>query len=258
MNLEKKITSLVKQKIPLPKANWRLLEKCALYDYNGTLENGAGSKARAYYRKRLAQALAPLGDKKQVASIVAAVYNPPRGSKARNVYYDLLEIGLAHGDIKVELFAEVKARGHSALSRDKLSGLRLLSLSRGTQTLMDAHLHKSGLAGLIERIYSTDPYGGSKDAQCYFLFFLDLLREGALVVKSYEDEWQNFEDMFAADLALAIKLKREPPFKCIWVDRKGQGDEDIEHLEKVYEIYRGKYDWKKRCSEVFEVVSNLR
>jgi len=284
MSFEKIIEGLLK--IPAPeKADFTGAKKVALYDFNGTLASDIRGAGMEKYGSALKNQLSVIekidGDKISGAfarhgiklqgsilgkAVARAVWDlarePPRGTKAREAYYDLLELWVRRGEAGVSVFPDVLKKGN-AIDRDKKEGLEVISLSRGPQGMLEVILKVSGLDSVVSRIYSTIPYGGEKSAECYYRFMLDLLKEGKTVAKAYEDETGNLEGLLAADIALAEKMAlAEVPYEIIWVDRKGEcgegeGRRAMAEFEEAYERSRKKAGWGKGFKQVFRVTDSL-
>lgn len=284
MSLEKKINELLELQAP-EKTDLKALRKVALYDFNGTLASDMRGAGMEKYGKALEDQLSVIANAEDSKIIDAfekkgiklhgnglgravadvaweLAKEPPRGTKAREAYYDLLELWIRRGEAGVSVFPDVWKKGN-AIERDKKQGLQVVALSRGVQKLLDVILQVSRLDSVVEKIYSTIPYGAEKTAKCYYLFMLDLLKEKKLVVKAYEDEIENVEGLLAADIALAAKLEiEEVPYEIIWVDRAGEGKtekgrEKMRGFEGVYERFRNERKWRKEFNEVFRAVNSL-
>lgn len=263
-----------------------LAKPAALYDLNGTLASdmrGAGLEHYADSLKRQLSILETLPDsdvqtafarhglrlegkdagRGMARAVAELVREPARGTSARDVYYDLMELRVRRGEAGASAFDDVFLKGN-ALSRDRKEGLALLSLSRGPKRLLEAVLQAAKLDAAIDRVYSTLPYGAEKTAKCYFLFYLDLLREGFRVVRAYEDEPPNLAGLLAANIALAARLDlKEPPFSIVWVDRKGirstpEGRAALSALESAYASLRKAHGYTKDFSAIFSVTDSLR
>ncbi|MFH1200678.1 MAG: hypothetical protein V1708_06445, partial [Candidatus Micrarchaeota archaeon] len=176
MNLEEKINVLLKLDAPMA-AGLAGAKKAALYDFNGTLASdlrGSGMEnyGLALRRQlsviekidgdRISGAFAKHGIKMQGSIIGKAVAQsvwelacePPRGTKARDVYYDLLELWVRRGTAGVTVFPEVWSKGN-AIDRDRREGLEIISLSRGPQGMLEVILQVSKLDSVVGKIYST-------------------------------------------------------------------------------------------------------
>ncbi|MFH1443179.1 MAG: hypothetical protein ABIG96_04050 [Candidatus Micrarchaeota archaeon] len=247
MEFEQKFNELMKRKVEVH-PRLASLEKAALYDFNGTLVEMKGTGG--IYERKIREMLEPMNqnasDRKIAKYVLNKVKSPKRGTKAREVYYDFLELAIERGEVKMVAFPDVFKKGN-AIENDRKAGLKIISFSRGTDALMKKSMEASGTTRIIGKMYSSIPYGGEKTAACYSGFFLDLLKERKLIVKSYEDEWQNVREMLIADLALAVLLKMQSlPFQIIWVDRKNEimGERvaaEFKHTEAAYEAIRKKY-----------------
>ena len=235
MDLNGKIVELSKRGGKVEKLGVSQMEKVALYDFNGTLVKEIGGESRRYFVAKLKALLEPLSDEKLRSLVLEKISMPERGTKAREVYYDFLEMGLEKGEINPIVFKDVYA-SNNLIERDRKEGLKIISLSRGTDSLLRKILKASGLSETVQEIHSTIPYGGEKTAECYFDFFLDCLKRKQFIVKSYEDEFGNLQNMFCADVALALKLNlKSLPFKIIWVNRKKENrKKEIQEMERIY------------------------
>ena len=257
--LEKKIVELSKRGGRAGQVDFSQMEKAALYDLNGTLVGEFSDKGWEYFEEKLKALLEPIkkDDEKTFNLVLEKIRKPKRGTKAREVYYDFLEMALEKKAIIPKAFGDVFLSDNS-ISRDMKENLKIISLSRGTDSLLDKIVKAGGLSETLQEIHSTIPYGGEKTAECYFEFFLDCLKRKQFIVKSYEDEFGNLQNMFCADVALALKLNlKSLPFKIIWVNRKKENrKKEIEELERVYSGILS--DAPTAFSEVFSEVSSLR
>ena len=141
--------------------------------------------------------------------------------------------------------------------------MKIFCFSRGTQAMIEKTLKASGLDKVVEQIYSVLPYGGVKNKHAYKQFYLDQKKEGSEIVKQYEDEWENLEQLFEAGLEIALELKLDNyPYQIIWVDRshestKNEAKKALEKLEAKYEKLKKEKNWKTAFQKVFEIKSNL-
>ncbi|HLC48704.1 MAG TPA: hypothetical protein VJI13_06530 [Candidatus Norongarragalinales archaeon] len=300
MDLEQKISDLIGHSGKAPKFPARLARKAALYDFNGTLVSDMKGSGMDNYETKLRQAFGPLremedgeiikafgkngitirglgkkgvgieGNKRKdknlakplAESIISIIKSPKRGTKAREIYYDFLELAVERGEISMEPFPDAFAKGN-CIEKDRKAGLSIISLSRGTDRLLQKSIDASGTRGIISKMYSTIPYGGEKTAECYYRFFIELMNKGTLIVKCYEDELANVEGMMVADMALAIKMGLgAPPFKIIWIDRvkNCRKADQIEKIRKLGEFYSGnarRYGWGMEFNNIFEIRGGL-
>lgn len=260
------------------------LEKCAVYDFNGTLAPDLKEQAMAYYKARLEEQLEPLAgvpdaelendlakagfiasERAKIGARLAKIVleriaRPKRGTKAREVYYDLVEIALEKRLIDAKALPDALAP-NNLLNKEKKEGWRIVALSRGTQSLLDKYLKASGLNEVIERIYSTIEFGGEKTKRAYVGCVARLERDGFDARRFYEDEFDNVKQMFAAGLELAKERESAFPFEIVWVDRLGE----LSKRRKEIEAMRAEYDAAKKASkpswrqfkEVFKVTHDL-
>ncbi|MEK6954107.1 MAG: hypothetical protein AABX01_03810 [Candidatus Micrarchaeota archaeon] len=283
--IERNINSLLKIKIKTPKSQKTAFRKAALYDFNGTLVSTMTDEGMRNYERKLGEQLGPLmeiGDdaiirdakkegfeimgknlgKKLSKFILQAIKTPRRGTKAREAYYDFMELALERGEMKIKPVLDAFAKGNF-IESDRREGLKLISLSRGTDALLQKSLKASGFSGIIEKMYSSIPYGGEKGARGYFEFYLDRLNEGISIVKCYEDEWRNVEGLVIADIALAAKLGfKNPPFEIYWIDRgnvRGSKEAKAEMvgLNEAHTILGKKYGWKMQFDKMLQVYGGL-
>lgn|GEM_PF-6768907 len=261
------------------------LKRVALYDLNGTLASDLKGPGMARYGEMLKHQLAwveALSDetvkkvfekneaelkggllgKKVADSVWELAKEPPRGTKAREVYYDLLELWVRRGEAGVTVFPEVW-KPDGAIARDKKMGLEVITLSRGLLRLLNVVMATSKLDRVIDKTYSAIPYGGEKTAQCYYLFLLDLLKERKWVVRAYEDEPGNLEGLLAAGIALSHALElSDVPFEVVWVDRKRErdtyeGQTWLAGFEKEYASMQSAYRLNKPFKEIFTITDSL-
>ncbi|MFH0972178.1 MAG: hypothetical protein V1835_06460 [Candidatus Micrarchaeota archaeon] len=259
MDYGKKFNDLMKWKVRI-NANFASFEKVALYDFNGTLVEMKGTAG--IYERKIREMLEPMmgtaKDRKIANYAVEKIKSPRRGTKAREVYYDFLELAIERGEVKMIPFPDVFMKGN-AIERDMRAGLKIISFSRGTDILMVKSIEASKTGTIIEKMYSSIPYGGEKTAECYFGFFADLLKGKKLIAKSYEDEWGNVADMLIAEMALSAKTGM-PQFEINWVDRKGiqkSMKTDLELLGNFYETKKRQHGWKFDFKEILKVKSGL-
>lgn len=290
MELDRKINKLIRLRGRGLKSQRKTFKEAALYDFNGTLVSDMKGSGMEIYKRKLFQAFGPLLEtgngeiikifgkngltiagknstgkkfpKSLSESVISLIKSPKRGTKARDIYYDFLELAVERGEIGLRAFPDVFMKGN-LIEKDREAGLAIISLSRGTDSILKKSLDASGTGKIIDKMYSTIPFGGEKNAECYYGFYMELLAKGIRVTKSYEDEWKNVEAMFEADLALGVRLKlRAPPFKIIWIDRakdRGRGEikRKIAVFEKAYRIVCKKYGWEMRFGELLQVHGGL-
>lgn len=257
------------------------LKKCVVYDFNGTLAPDFKEQSLAYYKTRVEEQLEPLAqtpdneiendllsagflviERKKIGErlarlVLERVARPKRGTKAREVYYNLVEIALEKRSIDAKALPDALAP-RNLLRKEKKAGWRIVALSRGTQSLLCKYLAASGLASVVERIYSTIEFGGEKTKRAYLGCVKRLERDGFDARRFYEDEFPNVQQMFAAGLELAHEQKSEStfPFEVIWVDR----NEELKKRRKEIAALRADYEkkeFKHPFNEVFKITKNL-
>ncbi|MFH0973669.1 MAG: hypothetical protein V1817_02695, partial [Candidatus Micrarchaeota archaeon] len=255
--------------------------KCVVYDFNGTLAPDFKKQAMAYYRARLEDALEPLvaapdaelenelmkagfiaSERSKIGSrlsriVLERIARPKRGTKARQVYYDLLEAALEKGAIDAKALPDALSP-KSVIRKERREGWRVVALSRGTQSLLDKYLKASGLGEVIERIYSTIEFGGEKTKSAYIGCIKRLEKDGFDARRFYEDEFDNVKQMFAAGLELARERESVFPFEIVWVDRLGE----IEKKKKEIGALRAEYGKAKTTGwaefeAIFKVARDL-
>ena len=257
--------------------NSKDLAKCVVYDFNGTLAPDFKEQAMQYYRTRLEDVLEPLTQARDLelendlqnagfiaserskigvklaAIVLECVARPKRGTKAREVYYDLVEIALEKRLIDAKALPDA-LDSKNLLNKEKKEGWRIVALSLGTQSLLDKYLAASGLDAAVERIYSTIEFGGEKTKKAYIGCIERLAADGFDAKRFYEDEFDNVKQMFAAGLELSDE--HGYPFEIIWVDRNGE----LAAKKKELQTLRAEYDskgFKQGFDSVFKVTKNL-
>ncbi len=259
------------------------LVKCVVYDFNGTLAPDFKEQALAYYRARLEEQLEPLktvsdlelendlqnagfiaSDRSKIGAklsklVLERVARPKRGTTAREVYYDLVEIALEKRLIDAKALPDA-LDSKNLLNKEKNEGWRIVALSRGTQSLLDKYLAASGLDAVVERIYSTIEFGGEKTKKAYLGCVRQLEKDGFDAKRFYEDEFDNVKQMFASGLELAKERKTAYPFEIVWVDRLGE----LAAKKKEIVAMRAEYDAAKKekpgwlgFNEVFKATKDL-
>ncbi|MFH1750862.1 MAG: hypothetical protein ABH863_04235 [Candidatus Micrarchaeota archaeon] len=282
------LEALLKNSIKIRKPPKSGYQKAALYDFNGTLVSDMKGSGMELYEKRLRQAFGPLmeiEDEKIIQelgkngieiggnikkgfnlanplaeSIIALIKTPRRGTKAREIYYDFVELAVEREEIGIKPFPDVVAKGNR-IDSDRREGLSIISLSRGTDSILKKSIEASGTEKIIDKMYSTIPYGGEKTAECYYKFYHAMLGKGIQITKSYEDEWKNIEGMLICNFALAIKLKlRSLPFKIIWIAREGKRNgptDELRAFEREFSRLKEKHKWEGNFSSYFGIKSGL-
>ncbi len=220
------------------------MKKTAVYDLNGTLVPSVTFEAMAHYERKLVEIMGPLEgvkddeakkslkengigiegkniSKKIRSFVIESIKQPKRGTKARGIYYDLLELAYERGEISTKALPDALAEGNT-IDRDKKEGLWIVALSRGSDTLLAKILKFSGLDGKIEKIYSTLPFGGEKTAQAYAGVYALLKKDGLKPVRFYEDEFPNVRQLFEFGISIA---RKRYPFEIVWVNRNGESRE---------------------------------
>ncbi len=283
-DFEKEFNEYAKKKTDMKIGQLKNYEKVALYDFNGTLVSDMKENGGEGYARHLEEVMIPLRElrdeefakdlkdkgieikgegivEKLAGLVIEKVKNPKRGTKAKEAYYDYLEIAIERGEVKLEAFPEVFEKGN-LIERDRKEGLEIISLSRGTDGILEKSMKVAKVGGIIERMYSTIPYGAEKTVKCYFEFFIDLLREDKLMVRGYEDEWDNVGNMFIADMALTVSLElKELPFEVWWIDRRSMNkemEEKVEGIKKFYKMKAKEYGWRREFGELFFARNDLR
>lgn len=244
--------TVVKQTLPAFSIPERAV-RTVVYDFNGTLAENVQGETLEYYTRRLSEALEPLLalsdeqvavrlEEKGIAVkgknlsakmrefVVESVRNPKRGTKAREVYYDLLESAMGKGLLVPRVLPDVLADGNS-LDKEKLLGLSLVAFSRGTQSMLDKLLVLSGLKGKIDEIYSSIDFGGEKKAEAYVGLYKQMLLDHRIPTRFYDDEFDIVKEILFFRLAVQ---QSAPHFEVVWVDRKnevGLRKEELSELE---------------------------
>lgn len=194
------------------------LQKTVVYDLNGTLIPSVSKQALAEYQKRLKDVLESLysEDAKRAESVFEKIKVPPRGSKARDVYNDFMELAIERGEIDIKALPDALKKPNT-LSREKEEGLRIVAVSRGSTTALPKILVQSGLKDLVDEAFSIVQFGGRKTMPAWQKIFAMLNEQGLQPVRVYEDEWSAVQQLDA------FRKQSGLDFQIVWVDRKNEG-----------------------------------
>lgn len=206
----------------------------------GTLLNLSEAEWRERFPEAAAKGLDPKTVHGRVLDIVA---NPPKFTKARAAYYNIIEGEIRQKRIDVGLEPDVLEEG-SALLALKKQGIDAFLFSRGTVSLMEAILDGIGLREHFAMLDSTIPYGNHKVKGTYLKLRKSLHEKGYEPVAFYEDEVAPLFEIYQA----GKEIERETgqfPFRLFWINRESAAKDTADAPEPDF--------WKK-----VEVHPNLR
>ena len=160
--------------------------------------------------------------------ILPLVANPPKFTKAREAYYNIIEAEIRKKKIDMGLETDV-LQPAAVLSILKRAGIDTLLFSRGTVSLIDAILDGVDLRACFTLFDSTIAYGNSKVKSTYLNLIKSLAEKSYAPVAFYEDEAAPLKELYETGKEIEAETGTFP-FRLFWINRENVPTEELTNL----------------------------